>query len=126
MKIWSSPSPAEISFLASSPIYKASSPEPRLISLSASLPMYKRSSPSFKEISFLFVPELSPRLKKFDWFFYEPEVESTEENIYLDSSQNRNVVKTFNLLGQEVVPSIGQVVIYTYDDGSVEKKFVVE
>jgi len=66
------------------------------------------------------------RAKKFDWFFYEPEVESIDENIYLDSSQNRNVVKTFNLLGQEVVPSIGQVVIYTYDDGSVEKKFVVE
>jgi hypothetical protein len=66
------------------------------------------------------------RVKKFDWFFYEPEVESIEENSYLDSPQKKNVVKTFNLLGQEVIPSNGQIVIYTYDDGSVEKRFVVE
>jgi hypothetical protein len=66
------------------------------------------------------------RVKKFDWFFYEPEVESIDENSDLDSPQNRNIVKTFNLLGQEVIPSNGQIVIYTYDDGSVEKRFVVE
>ena len=66
------------------------------------------------------------RVKKFDWFFYEPQVESIDENLYLDSFQNRKILKTFNLLGQEATPSKGQIVIYTYDDGSVEKRFVIE
>ena len=66
------------------------------------------------------------RVKKFDWFFYEPQVESIDENLYLDSFQNRKILKTFNLLGQEATPSKGQIVIYTYDDGTVEKRFVIE
>ena len=66
------------------------------------------------------------RVKKFDWFFYEPVVESIEDNSYLDSTQKKNLVKIFNLLGQEVIPSVGQMLIYTYDDGSVEKRFVLE
>jgi hypothetical protein len=66
------------------------------------------------------------RVKKFDWFFYEPEIVSIEENISLDLPPTRTLVKTFNLLGQEVIPSYGQIAIYIYDDGSVEKRFVIE
>jgi hypothetical protein len=66
------------------------------------------------------------RVKKFDWFFYEPEVVSIEGNISLDTTPARNLVKIFNLLGQEVIPSYGQIAIYTYDDGSVEKRIVLE
>ena len=66
------------------------------------------------------------RVKKFDWFFYEPEVVSIDENISFEFSSTRNLVKIFNLLGQEVIPSYGQIAIYIYDDGSVEKRFVLE
>ena len=66
------------------------------------------------------------RVKKFDWFFYEPEVVGLHEEIYSDSPQKRSLVKIFNLRGQEVRPHPGQIAIYTYDDGSVEKRFVLE
>jgi hypothetical protein len=66
------------------------------------------------------------RVKKTDWFFYEPEMVGIEENISLEFSSTRNLLKIFNLLGQEVIPSYGQIAIYIYDDGSVEKRFVLE
>ena len=66
------------------------------------------------------------RVKKFDWFFYEPEMVSIKENNSLDLPPTRNIVKIFNLFGQEVIPSYGQIAIYTYDDGSVEKRLVLE
>ena len=49
-----------------------------------------------------------------------------DENISLEFSSTRTLVKIFNLLGQEVIPSYGQIAIYIYDDGSVEKRFVLE
>ena len=39
---------------------------------------------------------------------------------------NRKLEKTFNLIGQEIKPKTGQTVIEIFDDGSTEKKIVIE
>ena len=39
---------------------------------------------------------------------------------------NKQVVKLLDILGREVNQTTNQILFYIYDDGSVEKKFVVE
>ena len=40
--------------------------------------------------------------------------------------KEKTIVKTINLLGREVNHTTNQILFYIYDDGSVEKKFIVE
>ena len=39
---------------------------------------------------------------------------------------NRKLEKTINLIGQEIQPQTNQPIIEIYDDGSVEKKVIIE
>ena len=39
---------------------------------------------------------------------------------------NKQVVKLLDVLGREVNQTTNQILFYIYDDGSVEKKFIVE
>ena len=61
------------------------------------------------------------RAHKFDWFFYDPEIESVEET----QSQEKELVMVLNLLGQEVDYSPNTLQIHVFSNGSVEKRFTI-
>ncbi|MAO46610.1 MAG: hypothetical protein CL823_05605 [Crocinitomicaceae bacterium] len=47
-------------------------------------------------------------------------------NSTLDLQKEKSIVNTFNLLGGKVNHTTNQILFQIYDDGSVEKKFIVE
>ncbi len=48
------------------------------------------------------------------------------ENSLDDLNMPKKIVKVMNLYGHETIPSANQILLYIYDDGSVEKKFKIE
>lgn len=61
------------------------------------------------------------RAHKFDWFFHDPNTESTLEL----QVEQRELVKILNTLGQEVLYAPNTLQIHMFSDGSVEKVFNV-
>jgi uncharacterized protein (TIGR02145 family) len=51
---------------------------------------------------------------------------STTSSVPTEPSSNRKLEKVIDALGREVNLTPNQILFYLYDDGSVEKKFVVE
>ena len=47
-------------------------------------------------------------------------------NIYEVSQDDKKLVKILDALGREVNHTINQILFHIYDDGSVEKKFIVK
>ena len=50
----------------------------------------------------------------------------TSQNITFDDITKKSLIKIVNALGREVNHTTNQILFYIYDDGSVEKKFIVE
>ena len=50
----------------------------------------------------------------------------TSQNITFDYITKKTLIKIVNALGREVNHTTNQTLFYIYDDGSVEKKFIVE
>ena len=48
------------------------------------------------------------------------------QNISIDLIHEKTLFKTVNTLGREVNHTTNQILFHIYDDGSVEKKFVIE
>ena len=61
------------------------------------------------------------RAHKFDWFFYDPEIESIGET----QPQKKELVMVLNLLGQEVEHNPNTLQLHLFTDGSVEKRFAI-
>ena len=51
---------------------------------------------------------------------------STVSNINVVSNQSKTLLRIINLLGQEVLPKPNSSLFYIYDDGTVEKKLIIE
>lgn len=69
-------------------------------------------------------PEPHPQVQTIS-LLKEGTVTSIEDEFQSPSS-SRKLVRVFDLMGREVSPDIkGQVLIYQYDDGSVEKKSII-
>ena len=50
----------------------------------------------------------------------------SNNNIYEASQDHKKLVKILDALGREVNLTTNQILFHIYDDGSVEKKFIVE
>jgi hypothetical protein len=51
---------------------------------------------------------------------------NTSQNITFDDITKKSLIKIVNALGIEVNHTTNQILFHIYDDGSVEKKFIVE
>ena len=60
------------------------------------------------------------------WLFFDTLCESTSEIEKPSAEGDKKLEKITDLLGREVSEISPQILLYIYDDGSVEKKFVVE
>ena len=60
------------------------------------------------------------------WLFFDTLCESTSEIEKPSAEGDKKLEKITDLLGREVSDISPQILLYIYDDGSVEKKFVVE
>jgi polyhydroxybutyrate depolymerase len=60
------------------------------------------------------------------WLFFDTLCESTSVIDKPGSEGDKKIQKITDVLGREVSDSSPQILLYIYDDGSVEKKFVVE
>ena len=55
------------------------------------------------------------------------EVSISDESTSIDELTNsRRLIKTINVLGNEITPKSNTILIQFYDDGSVEKKLIIE
>ena len=55
------------------------------------------------------------------------EVNISDESTSIDELTNsRRLIKTINVLGNEITPKLNTILIQFYDDGSVEKKLIIE
>ena len=60
------------------------------------------------------------------WLFFDTLCESTLEIEKPSAEGDKKIEKITDVLGREVSGTSHQILLYIYDDGSVEKKFVVE
>jgi hypothetical protein len=60
------------------------------------------------------------------WLFFDSLCESTSVIDKPGSEGDKKIQKITDVLGREVSDSSPQILLYIYEDGSVEKKFVVE
>jgi polyhydroxybutyrate depolymerase len=60
------------------------------------------------------------------WLFFDSLCESTSVIDMPGSEGDKKIQKITDVLGREVSDSSPQILLYIYDDGSVEKKFVIE
>jgi hypothetical protein len=58
--------------------------------------------------------------------FFDTLCESTSEIEKPSAEGDKKIQKITDVLGREVSDSSPQILLYIYDDGTVEKKFVVE
>jgi hypothetical protein len=57
------------------------------------------------------------------WNFFAQQCESNATGILNPlSTTERSLIRTTDLLGREPKPRVGQVIIYIYSDGSIEKR----
>ena len=60
------------------------------------------------------------------WLFFDQICAGTTEVVSLESSAERVLVEILDLLGRKAVPEMGQLRLYIYSDGSVEKRVQME
>jgi hypothetical protein len=60
------------------------------------------------------------------WLFFDSLCESTSVIDMPGSEGDKKIQKITDVLGREVSDRSPQILLYIYDDGSVEKKFVIE
>ena len=59
------------------------------------------------------------RAQKFDWFFYTP-------NLLEEISDNKQLIEIVDILGRKTKGKKNELLFYIYDDGTVEKKIIIE
>ncbi len=60
------------------------------------------------------------------WQLLNPIINCTNPTLIEEAFSSKSLIKIVDQLGREVEHTINQILFYIYDDGSVEKKFVVE
>ena len=65
---------------------------------------------------------LSPERAEYEYYMLPSQLET----IHSEVTSHRKLVNKIDLLGREVNHTTNQILFYIYDDGSVEKKFIVE